>query len=114
MSDKLSTTLDILGTEYTLVYKELEEDVYLQENKGIEAYTDYEDKKIVFNLGYMSDKELSIDGGYHKATIRHEIVHAFLYESGLDVCSEWARNEEMVDWIAIQLPKMIKAMDNYI
>jgi hypothetical protein len=40
-------------------------------------------------------------------TIRHEIIHAYLYESGLDVES-WGCNEEIVDWIAIQAPKMFK------
>lgn len=36
------------------------------------------------------------------------IIHAFLHESGLDVCS-WAHNEEMVDWLAIQFPKLYEA-----
>ena len=41
--------------------------------------------------------------------LRHEIIHAFLFESGLAENSEWAQNEEMVDWIAKQGPKLIKA-----
>lgn len=52
--------------------------------------------------------------GFNKS-LRHEIVHAFLYESGLD-CNTfmtggkpWAKNEEMVDWFAIQGPKIVKA-----
>jgi hypothetical protein len=50
-----------------------------------------------------------------KQTLRHEITHAFLNESGLmdsalvADCS-WAKNEEMVDWIAMQFPKLLKAM----
>ncbi|WP_461218455.1 hypothetical protein [Lapidilactobacillus salsurivasis] len=43
---------------------------------------------------------------YTRKTLRHELIHAFLYESGLDANSEWARNEEIVDWIAIQFPKL--------
>lgn len=49
-----------------------------------------------------------------KLLLRHEIVHAFLNESGirdnaghLDI--SWAKNEEMVDWIAIQGEKIYKA-----
>ena len=43
-------------------------------------------------------------------TLRHEVLHAFLYESGLwgsslDVPA-WAMNEEMIDWYAIQYPKI--------
>ena len=45
---------------------------------------------------------------YEKKILRHEIIHAFLYESGLDINShdidQWARDEEMVDWMAIQFP----------
>ena len=42
---------------------------------------------------------------YQRKVIRHELVHAFLFESGLSVNS-WADNEEIVDWIAIQFPKL--------
>ena len=41
--------------------------------------------------------------------IRHELIHAFLYESGLDVNSKWGTDETLVDWIALQFPKMEKA-----
>lgn len=44
-----------------------------------------------------------------KKVMRHEIVHAFLNESGLRENSPWARNEELVDWIAIQGPKLYAA-----
>lgn len=54
------------------------------------------------------------DSALKKETLRHEIVHAFLYESGLSGSSSkieggWATNEEMVDWIAIQANKLIAA-----
>ena len=40
-------------------------------------------------------------------------MHAFLNESGLQSAANacdgsWARNEEMVDWFAIQSPKIYK------
>lgn len=37
---------------------------------------------------------------------RHELIHAFLYECGLNDSSDWARNEELIDWLAIQFPKI--------
>ena len=47
-----------------------------------------------------------------RLTLRHEVIHAFLNESGLTSSSNgvdcWALNEEMVDWIAIQYPKIRK------
>ena len=44
-----------------------------------------------------------------KKNVRHELVHAFLFECGLAENSNWAQNEELVDWIAIQGPKIYKA-----
>lgn len=45
--------------------------------------------------------------------VRHEIVHAFLNESGLSYntksSTSWATNEEMIDWIALQADKISKA-----
>lgn len=47
-----------------------------------------------------------------KRVLRHEIIHAFFNESGLSDDSNnvtaWAKNEEMVDWFAIQSPKVFK------
>lgn len=42
---------------------------------------------------------------YQRRVIRHELIHAFLFESGLSNNS-WGENEELVDWIAIQFPKL--------
>lgn len=52
--------------------------------------------------------------GRMKQVLRHEIVHAFLNESGLVYNSNfsmqgWATNEEMVDWIAWNGEKLHKA-----
>ena len=47
---------------------------------------------------------------FKRKVIRHEVVHAFFAESGLRNNSEYAENEELVDWIAIQFPKMLKVM----
>lgn len=43
-------------------------------------------------------------------TLRHEIIHAVLGECGLRDCSEWAENEEMVDWFAIMIPELLGVM----
>lgn len=51
-----------------------------------------------------------------KLFLRHEIVHAFFNESGLKdnagkMDCAWSKNEEMVDWIAIQGEKIYKAWE---
>lgn len=50
-------------------------------------------------------KDLSV---FKKKVLRHELIHAFLTESGLREQCEWA-TEEMVDWVAAQFPKMAAA-----
>lgn len=105
--------VNILGTEYTIEEKTEQQDVLLKDS---DAYCDRTTKEIVV---------LKVDGEnctihdpewYRKKLMRHEIIHAFLYESGLGECTEWkehnsAHNEQIVDWIAIQFPKMQKAFE---
>ena len=109
--------INVLGTEYEIVFRTYDE-LKIFEDKGWDAYTDSIKKKIVIGNtktfpGYEEETEeycLMCE----KETLRHEIVHAFLNESGLQSCSlkpsnGWAKNEEVVDWIALQFPKMLEA-----
>ena len=70
-----------------------------------------------FTLGCCNNKNKTIyiveglNRTYFKKVLCHELVHAFLFESGLGGES-WANNEELVDWIAFQFPKMLEAMKN--
>lgn len=100
----------ILGTEYKILIIEAGDYRY---NKEADGWCDTQAKEILlynFKQDLNSVKDLV---AYQKKVLRHEIVHAFLYESGLCVnsvgCDSWAKNEEMVDWIAIQEPKLNKA-----
>ena len=49
---------------------------------------------------------------YRKKVLRHEIIHAFLYESGLwnnsGTAESWGTSEEITDWFAIQSPKIME------
>lgn len=101
-------TIDILGTKYKIIEKSCEDDKLLEECDG---YCDWTTKTIVVEremVGTLGDMD-----SYVKQVTRHEIVHAFLFESGLSQASQpvdaWARNEEMVDWIARQGSKIYKA-----
>lgn len=105
--------VDILGTRYTI-----RKGVTEKEIPGLstsDATTDWS-SKIIYIREYRKSSGLEDFKMYEKSVIRHEVVHAFLYESGLDSCSErfdegWAVNEEMVDWIAIQFPKICKVFE---
>lgn len=101
-------TVSILGTQYTIEYKKQKEDNFLKDANG---YCDITSKKIVVLAEKRDSDELDNFEFLQKKTLRHEIVHAFIFESGLfnnTYCVDggWAKNEEMVDWFAIQAPKI--------
>lgn len=102
-------TINILGTPYEIIEQSEKENPKLKEASGLcEQYS----KKIILNasLREPSDEWTVEDAEkYRKKVLRHEIIHAFLTESGLSVESEWAENEEMVDWFAIQFERLCRA-----
>lgn len=102
--------INILGTEYILEYRSFKKDKKLE---NLDGYTDSLLKLIIIeddfeNRNFLKEK-IKI---YQNKVLRHEIIHAFLYESGLDCNTNksynWAENEEMIDWFAIQSPKIYK------
>lgn len=100
--------VDILGTGYEIKYASQEEDPLLRDCDG---YCDWTTKVLVVDR--CRDGDLGSMGRYRKKVLRHEIVHAFLMESGLHECAgraeAWAACEEMVDWIARQGQKIFEA-----
>jgi hypothetical protein len=100
----------ILGTEYKILIIEEGDYRYSREADG---WCDTSAKEILLYNYKQSVHSVKDLVAYQKQVLRHEIVHAFLFESGLWASSLngncWAKNEEMVDWIAIQEPKLNKA-----
>ena len=106
--------INILGTEYQIETHKVSEDSYLEENK-LAGYCGEEEKLIVVadmsEEKYFTGMDEKAQEAYRKRVLRHEIMHAFLNESGLSDSSNrfdgaWVKNEEMVDWFAIQSPKI--------
>lgn len=100
--------IDVLGTKYTIITTTAQKDRFLKECDG---YCDKTSKTIVIN-GAVEDNELSNLDVYLKKVKRHEIIHAFLFESGLHENfrhNEWGHDEIMVDWVAVQFPKLMAA-----
>ena len=109
-------TLNILGTEYQILMKDYGEDEEF-ERRDICGFCNGLEKEIVVcrmstYKGWEKENAKAVALS-ERCTLRHEIVHAFLYESGLHVNSAstdaWAANEEMVDWFAIQGQKIYAA-----
>lgn len=100
-------TVTVLGTEIQVLFRKEAEDEKLEELGG---YYDSTVQRIVVRIP--EEDKLSVEKleAVQKKTLRHEILHAFLHESGLDYSScqpeAWATNEEMIDWFAIQEPKI--------
>lgn len=98
--------INVLGTQYTIYVDVTEKDnLVIRDADGV---CDFTTKEIFIAPMEQTDRTYQSIENYAKRTLRHEIVHAILFESGLDHNTEWARNEEVVDWIAIQFPKLMK------
>lgn len=104
-------TVRVLGVEYAIEFLTKEKDPALECSDG---YCDTSTKCLVVR-DYTEEEAkepLSLKNldAYKKKVLRHELTHAFLYESGLsnnaNGCDCWPTNEEMVDWMAIQGPKL--------
>lgn len=101
--------IDVLGTEWKIEFRKRK---HMPE--GMDGYCDRTIKTICIvkndkSSGFGNYKE------YRKATIRHEIIHAFLIESGLDSnwqhAEQFGHDETMVDWFAMQFTKLYKAFE---
>ena len=110
-------SVNILGTDYRIEKKAYtEEEAFVR--RSIDGYCDGMAKLIVFcdmttYKGWEYEPEETCRLA-EKQTLRHEIVHAFFNESGLMDSSfvyegPWAKNEELVDWLALQGAKIYKA-----
>ncbi len=106
-------TVNVLGTDYKIFFRSINDDETFDICDG---YTDWTTKEIAVRaehekeIGTLNDMNC-----YVKKVLRHEIVHAFLFESGLAESSgeteAWAKNEAMVDWFAYQGGKIYKAWE---
>lgn len=99
--------LKILGSTWRVVSRSEQEDKRLKNCSGL---TDSSCRMIVLTDVNPDEYTSSDPQSDLQRTLRHEIIHAFLYESGIWCNStnskNWSMNEEMIDWFAIQLPKI--------
>ena len=97
-------TINILGMKWTVEISNPVKDAFLDNCDG---YCDKTSRRIVVTE---EDKSNELDDfrSYQRKVLRHEIVHAFLFESGLH--ENWTHanghDETYVDWIAAQWPKI--------
>ena len=115
----MKNTVNVLGTIYTIEVHDYKDDVAFEKN-GIDGYCEQGTHRIVVGdlhtfPGWEYESEDYIRESM-KHTLIHEVIHSFFNESGLQDSSAsydgpFARNEMLVDWIAIQIKKIYKAIE---
>lgn len=107
--------IDILGTLYSIQIADPKVDVWFVKYPSWQGYCSDVTKSIILRDDFDKDSRYSTEEMDRaiKETLRHEIIHAYLNESGLKGSagtyqSAWTGNEEMIDWFAIMLPKIFK------
>lgn len=102
-----SNKINVLGTEYKIIFHNSKEDNEIF--KRYDGWCDSSVKEIHILAEWEGDKA---NRDYVNSKIlRHEILHAFMYEAGQDVESYWGLNEELIDFLAIQFPKINKIFE---
>lgn len=102
--------IGVLGSEWTIEYRGEKSDHLLKDRDG---YTDPSANLIVIANRRPDDDIIDFDKIQRRA-LRHEIIHAFLFESGLGFNFEHreiGHEETIIDWIALQFPKLQKAFE---
>lgn len=99
-------TVNVLGQPYEIVMQP--PDAHDPKLETASGYTEPWGHKLVVDDFVPDSQTVENPEAFKAKVLRHEIVHAFLHEGGLRACS-WGDNEEIVDWIAHQGPKLYQA-----
>lgn len=99
-------TINILGTEYQVLFQTEKQNPKLKDNNGL---CEIFDQKIILDISQKNDPDVfdNVEAFYNKV-LRHELFHAILAEAGLwDYCHD----ETLVDALAMLYPKIKAIMD---
>lgn len=99
--------VNVLGTDYEIV-KASETECSKLATMNANGLCELYSKEIILDseMNPNSGKEFANFKEFEKKVLRHEIVHAFFHESGLD---NYTTDEDLVNWIALQFSKILKA-----
>lgn len=94
-------TVNILGTEYSIKV-----DNALEKTSCDGLCNEYDKSITIRSVGVMlcDDDSAETKKKRYNEVLRHEVIHAFFSEAGLD---DYSSNEQLVNWIAIQFPKIL-------
>ena len=108
----LPAVVNILGSQVTVECRTEEQDPRI---RGISGFYDWTTHSIVLE-DMVQGESLAEIGNYREymnKVLRHEVIHAFMQESGLHEAATFddSHFEQMVDWVAIQYPKIQKVFN---
>lgn len=98
--------VDVLGTKYTIK----QDDTLV--NSMIDGLCNGYSKEITHrgvDDMLCNDDPIDVKKIRFSEVLRHELIHAFFNEAGLE---NYRNDEVLVDWMAKQFPKTIKAMES--
>ena len=103
----MTDRINVLGEEYQIVVDKSGTNPKLESSFG---YTEPYSKKIVIDNNITDDSTMSVENldAFVRHIYRHEVVHAFFYESGVSYKFDKDEEDFLVDWIAKMVPKMLK------
>lgn len=99
--------INVLGTPYRVDMVPESEDPKL---KDMDGYMDPSIKRIVVadvNQRPADNESVHNPEWFQKNIVRHELIHAFITESGLE--DAYWHNEDMVRWLAYMFPRLLVA-----
>lgn len=99
--------INVLGTLYRVDIVPESEDPKL---KDMDGYMDPSIKRIVVadvNQRPADNESVHNPEWFQKNIVRHELIHAFITESGLE--DAFWHNEDMVRWLAYMFPRLLVA-----
>lgn len=104
--------LNILGSKWKMKVIPRDSDPMFQQ---VDGYTDRSIKTIFIpDDAFGEVDDLRDYDAYLKEVKRHEIIHAFLYESGLAQSMyhpSFGHDEAEIDYFALQFPKMLSVFE---
>lgn len=100
-------------TEYA-IYQEMGTGKYAEGGGGRPTPWKYQDAQGIWHwtAGNRAHPFIKPSIADHQGTYKNILKDELSFESGLAENSEWAQNEEMVDFFAIQFPKLMEAFKN--
>ena len=96
--------INILGTQYKVLFEEF------GDSMECDGYCDVTVREI--RIRKNNTNKVGCMDELMRRALRHEIIHAFMFESGLGFdwqhSEEFGHDETTVDWFATQSPKIYK------